>query len=85
VAGGLKNAGAVFKLTPAGTETLLGSATNPSTATIYAGLIEDGAGKLYGTAFGGGSLDASVFEVSPKGGGAKYLLHLLSVLREHIP
>src|SRR5690242_21808971 len=41
----------------------------------FAGVIQDGSGNLYGTAFGGGSTDCGgdgcglVFELSPKAGG----------------
>ena len=42
--------GVVFKLSPAGTETVLHSFTGGADgSTPYAGLIQDGAGNLYGT------------------------------------
>jgi uncharacterized repeat protein (TIGR03803 family) len=53
--GGVSNNGAVFKLDPAGTETLLYSFTGPPDgAAPKRVLIQDAAGNLYGTASGGG-------------------------------
>lgn len=53
--GGVSNKGAVFKLDPAGTATLLYSFTGPPDgAAPKRVLIQDAAGNLYGTASGGG-------------------------------
>jgi uncharacterized repeat protein (TIGR03803 family) len=70
--GGAKGLGAVFKLSPNGTETLLYSfCVLAACADGYhprAGLIMDTKGNLYGTAFDGGAYDAgAVFELSPSG------------------
>jgi uncharacterized repeat protein (TIGR03803 family) len=56
--------GVVFKLSPAGTETVLHSFTLADGANPYAGLIQDAAGNLYGTAAYGG---ISVNDVSSAG------------------
>lgn len=54
VAGGAHGLGTVFKLTPNGTETILGSLNNKSGKNPEAGVIADPSGYLYGTAeFGG--------------------------------
>jgi uncharacterized repeat protein (TIGR03803 family) len=53
--GGISNAGVVFKLTPTGTETVLHTFTGGADGSIpVAGLIQDAAGNLYGTAAAGG-------------------------------
>ena len=53
--GGASNAGVVFKLDTAGTETVLHSFTGGADgANPYAGLIRDSAGNLYGTTEAGG-------------------------------
>jgi len=68
-AGGTANAGVIYKVNAAGTETVLyaftggadGSEPNP-------GLIRDSAGNLYGTTYRGGASNAGVvFKVSPAG------------------
>jgi uncharacterized repeat protein (TIGR03803 family) len=56
----------VFKLSPAGTETVLHSFTGPDGLNPEAGLVQDPAGNLYGTtccrgAYGGGV----VFKLTP--------------------
>jgi uncharacterized repeat protein (TIGR03803 family) len=76
---GFSGHGAVFKLSPSGTETLLHSFTGGAAGdNPYAGLIQDAAGNLYGTTYGGGSSACdqgcgTVFRVSPSG--AKVVLH----------
>ena len=66
--------GVVFKLSPAGTETVLYSFTGATDgANPNSGLIEDAAGTFYGTTFNGNSLAAcragcgTVFELSSAG------------------
>jgi uncharacterized repeat protein (TIGR03803 family) len=72
LAGGLKSHGAVFELTPAGSETALFSFNGPDGASPRSILIQS-AGNFYGTSSqgGGGSACASgcgvVFELSPNG------------------
>lgn len=67
--GGTNNQGAVFKLAPGGTETVLYSFTGGSDGgTPEAGLIGDAAGNLYGTAdTGGANSEGIVFELAPDG------------------
>ena len=64
--GGANNAGTVFRLTPAGQETVLhtfGSAGDG--ASPYAGLTEDAAGNLYGTTtIGGANGQGAIFKVA---------------------
>jgi uncharacterized repeat protein (TIGR03803 family) len=61
--------GVVFRLSPAGTETILHSFTGGADgAAPVAGLIRDAAGNLYGTtALGGASGEGVVFKLSPSG------------------
>ena len=63
--GGANNGGTVFKLDAAGHETVLYSfcsATNCTDGQLpYAGLIQDAAGNLYGTTYGGGAIGAGNF------------------------
>jgi uncharacterized repeat protein (TIGR03803 family) len=67
--------GTVFQLTPSGSgwrETILYTfRSGTDGAYPYGGLVEDGAGNLYGstTAGSGGSGSGTVFELSPSGGG----------------
>jgi uncharacterized repeat protein (TIGR03803 family) len=66
--GGGLGYGTVFKLTPAGTETVLHSfASGPADGAFpRAGLIQDSAGNLYSTTNGGGGLGyGTVFEITP--------------------
>jgi uncharacterized repeat protein (TIGR03803 family) len=67
--------GVVFKLSPAGAETVLHSFTDGADGGLpTAGLILDAAGNLYGTAsFGGGSGYGVVFKVSSCGSRFKVL------------
>ena len=70
--GGAKGVGAVFKLSPNGTETLLYSfCVVKACADGYhprAGLIMDAKGNLYGTTYDGGAYDAgAVFELARAG------------------
>src|SRR5215469_3212646 len=70
VGGGVNGSGAVFELSPSGTETVLYSfCSQPSCtdgATPYAGLVIDKKGNLYGTTYQGGvNGNGTVFEISP--------------------
>ena len=56
--GGASNAGVVYKLDPAGNETVLYSFTaGADGAYPYGGVIRDAAGNLYGTTAGGGGFE----------------------------
>ena len=74
-AGGTYDLGTVFELTPAAggtwTEKVLWSFGNGTDGhKLYAGLIFDAAGNLYGTTVGGGTPDlGTVFELTPAAGG----------------
>jgi uncharacterized repeat protein (TIGR03803 family) len=69
--GGSSNDGTVFKLSTAGTETILYSfkgGTSDGANPTYGALIMDSAGNLYGTTSAGGSSnDGTVFKLSPAG------------------
>jgi len=68
--GGANGWGTVFKLTPAGTETVLYSftGTNGDGANPQAGLVMDKKGNLYGTTMNGGAnIGGAVFELTTKG------------------
>jgi uncharacterized repeat protein (TIGR03803 family) len=67
--GGASNVGTVFKVDPAGTETVLHSFTGaPDGAFPAAAVVLDTAGNLYGTtAQGGASNVGTVFKVDPAG------------------
>ena len=68
--GGTANAGVVYKLDPSiGQETVLYNFTGGSDgANPYGGVIGDGAGNLYGTTYGGGSLlSGVVYELNASG------------------
>ena len=73
--GGAHDAGAVFKLAPDGTETVLYSFNGGSYAWYPNGLIEDKKGNFYGTTQYGGSTNCfhngcgSVFKLAPDGTG----------------
>lgn len=68
--GGAHNLGAVFKLTPGGTETVLYSFSGaPDGQSPYtSGVVRDKAGNLYGTTGGGGANgQGTVFKLTPTG------------------
>jgi uncharacterized repeat protein (TIGR03803 family) len=67
--GGANGAGTVFKLTPAGVETLLYSFTGGTDATNpNAGLIQAADGNFYGTTYSGGANGAgTIFKLTPAG------------------
>jgi uncharacterized repeat protein (TIGR03803 family) len=74
--GGTYSKGTVFELTPQGgggwTEKVLYSFNGNGTDGYapYSGLVFDGAGNLYGTAYYGGTYSrGTVFELTPQGGG----------------
>ena len=69
LSGGTYNNGVVFKLSPDGTETVLHHFSGGADGgTPFAGLIQDSAGNLYGTAANGGaSGSGTVFEISATG------------------
>ncbi len=73
--GGAHNSGVVFKLTPAGQETVLYSFAGGSDGAIpYDGLTVDGAGNIYGTTQNGGPANVgTVFKLAPDG--AETVLH----------
>lgn len=65
--GGLYDDGTVFKITPAGVETVLYSFSGGNYGDQpYSGLLEDSAGNLYGECIGGGKHQAgTVFKIAP--------------------
>jgi uncharacterized repeat protein (TIGR03803 family) len=66
--GGHGGDGVVYKLDPAGNETVLHTFTGPPDGKIpLAGLIEDAAGNLYGTTFEGGNRGCEIDENSSCG------------------
>jgi hypothetical protein len=74
---GVAGCGTIFELTPSGggwTEKIIYNFSNNGTGTNpYSSLISDGAGGFYGTtSIGGAGGDATVFELSPSGGGWNY-------------
>jgi uncharacterized repeat protein (TIGR03803 family) len=73
--GGTSFAGAVFKVAPNGTETVLYSFTGGADGAYpFSPVVRDGAGNLYGTTSMGGSSNAGVvFKVDP--GGTETVLH----------
>jgi uncharacterized repeat protein (TIGR03803 family) len=73
--GGAANGGVVFKLDPAGNETVLHSFTGaPDGQDPYAGVILDASGNLYGVTYGGGAAGWGVaFKLDPDGN--ETLLH----------
>jgi uncharacterized repeat protein (TIGR03803 family) len=68
--GGSSGAGTVFKVTPAGVESILFSFTGAGDGTIpESTLILDAEGNLYGTTQAGGEHgDGTIFKVTPQGG-----------------
>src|ERR1035441_6363483 len=79
--GGLKSQGAVFELTPAGSENALFSFNGPDGAMPQGTLIQAG-GNFYGTAFEGGGSSACasgcgvIFELTPNG--TQTVLHVFT-------
>jgi uncharacterized repeat protein (TIGR03803 family) len=72
VLGGPSNSGTVFKVDPAGNETVLyaftGGNIGTDGASPYGGLIRDAAGNLYGTtSYGGDFTWGTVFKLDPAG------------------
>jgi uncharacterized repeat protein (TIGR03803 family) len=67
--GGASNLGTVFKLDPAGTETVLHSfGGQPDGGNPAAGLVRDASGNLYGTTSQGGTSNlGTVFKLEPTG------------------
>jgi uncharacterized repeat protein (TIGR03803 family) len=67
--GGAYNAGTVYKLTPTGTESVLYSFTGGADGGyLYAGVVRDNKGNLYGTTYQGGANGVgTVFKVTPTG------------------
>jgi uncharacterized repeat protein (TIGR03803 family) len=67
--GGVDNGGTVFKLAPDNTETILHNFSGGSDgAMVYAGLVADKKGNLYGTTLVGGAANAgTVFKLTPAG------------------
>src|SRR5437016_9484168 len=67
--GGSANAGVVFRVDPAGTETVLHNFVGGTDGTTpTGGLLEDKAGNFYGTTSQGGTSNAGVlFEINAKG------------------
>ncbi len=77
--GGAYGSGTVYQLTPSGsgwTETTIHDFQSSAEGfDVYAGLISDAAGNLYGAAFRGGPNNAgSVFELTPSAGGWTFTL-----------
>ncbi|MGA7080201.1 MAG: choice-of-anchor tandem repeat GloVer-containing protein [Terriglobales bacterium] len=68
VSGGAKNKGTLFKVTPAGTETVVHSFGEGDGKQPYAGLIMDAQGNLYGTySIGPYTTKGGVFKITPDG------------------
>jgi uncharacterized repeat protein (TIGR03803 family) len=66
--GGASRNGAVFKLAPDGTETVIYSfAGQPDGSYPMAGVVRDAAGNLYGTTFKGGMNTGTVYKLDPNG------------------
>jgi uncharacterized repeat protein (TIGR03803 family) len=66
--GGTAHSGTIFKLTPAGTETILHSFTDKQGSFLTGGLVQDTAGNLYGTAQqNGAGTGGTVFELTKAG------------------
>ena len=60
--------GVVFKISPAGKETVLYAFSGPDGRDPLAGLVSDAQGNFYGTTNGGGNADAGVvFKLTPDG------------------
>ena len=64
--GGTNGVGTVFKLDPAGQETVLHSFSGRDGKIPYGTLARDKAGNLYGTTYGGGAFGGGVvFKIAP--------------------
>jgi uncharacterized repeat protein (TIGR03803 family) len=66
--GGISGSGTIFKIDPAGTETILHSFGPSLTDALVPtpGLVMDGAGNLYGTTSqGGANVSGTVFKINP--------------------
>ena len=75
--GGESGLGVVFKLDPAGNETVLHSFSGPDGSTPTAGLIQDADGNLYGATIGGGDFGGGViFKMDTSGN--ETILHSFS-------
>jgi uncharacterized repeat protein (TIGR03803 family) len=76
--GGTEGAGAVFKLSPSNSETVLYNFKGGSDGSEpYGGLVRDKAGNLYGVTYAGGSaLYGTIFKLAPDG--TKTVLHNFS-------
>jgi uncharacterized repeat protein (TIGR03803 family) len=75
--GGDFGLGVVFKLDPAGNETVLHSFSGPDGSTPTAGVIQDANGNLYGATIGGGAFGSGVvFKMDPSGN--ETILHSFS-------
>jgi uncharacterized repeat protein (TIGR03803 family) len=72
--GGSYGDGAVYQVTPSGSETVLYNFTGGNDGSLpYSGVIFDRSGNLYGaTTFGGSGGSGVVFELSPGSGGWSY-------------
>jgi uncharacterized repeat protein (TIGR03803 family) len=67
-AGGSANVGVLYKITPAGQESVLYNFPQTDGSNPYGGLIADGQGNLYGTTSNGGANgQGSVFEINSTG------------------
>ncbi len=69
VGGGASNGGTLFRMTPAGSITVLHAfAGNPDGAAPFSALVEASDGNFYGTTFDGGAFNAgTVFRMTPAG------------------
>jgi uncharacterized repeat protein (TIGR03803 family) len=65
--GGANKAGTVFKLTPAGVETILYSFTGGSNGVGAVGLVQGSDGNFYGTSGGGANTEGTIFKLTPAG------------------
>jgi uncharacterized repeat protein (TIGR03803 family) len=67
-AGGTNGLGIVFRVAPAGTETVIHRFTGGNGSHPQAGVVFDAAGNLWGTTSAGGALNlGTVFQLSPSG------------------
>jgi uncharacterized repeat protein (TIGR03803 family) len=82
--GGAHGYGAVFKVSPTGTETVLYSFKGGTDGVApYAGVIRDSAGNLYGTTrYGGAKGYGAVFKLSPTG--PETMLHSFETITDGV-